>query len=123
MIDRGGDDVRFCTDTGVGRRAGDSDQQAGPARGNRCRGGRPAQLALSNLALSYSAGTFTRLDYARACYYAHRPDSGAPGNGLLLKGDCCARGLDGTRIDRALANEAYKAATAKGAVRPTSLEG
>ncbi len=76
------------------------------------------QLALSNLALLYSRGTFTRLDYTRACYYALKLDGSAPGNGLLVKGDCYARGLGGTRADQALADAAYQAATAKGAVRP-----
>jgi len=76
------------------------------------------QLALSNLALSYSQGSFTRVDYTRACYYALRLDASAPGNGLNVKGDCYARGLGGTKIDQAQAERAYQAASANGAVRP-----
>jgi TPR repeat protein len=75
------------------------------------------QLALNNLALSYSLGTFTRVDYMRACYYALKLDASAPGNGLNVKGDCYARGLGGTKADQAQAASAYQAASAKGSVR------
>ena len=76
------------------------------------------QFALNNLALSYSQGTFTRIDYTRACYYALRLSAEAPGNGLNVKGDCYARGLGGTRIDPAQAASAYQAASANGSTRP-----
>jgi TPR repeat protein len=75
------------------------------------------QVALSNLALAYSNGKFTRVDYSRACYYALKLLPSAPGNGLNVKGDCYARGLGGTRTDPTLADAAYKAATANGATR------
>lgn len=77
------------------------------------------QLALNNLALSYSLGTFTRVDYTRACYYALKLNADAPGNGLNVKGDCYARGLGGTRVDATQADVAYKAAAAKGVARTT----
>jgi hypothetical protein len=80
--------------------------------------GQGHQLALNNLALSYAQGTFTRVDYTRACYYALKLDANAPGNGLNVKGDCYARGLGGTKIDPAQAASAYQAASAKGSVRP-----
>ncbi len=76
------------------------------------------QLALNNLAIAYSLGSFTHVDYTRACYYALKLDSSAPGNGLNVKGDCYARGLGGTAVDQAQAAKAYQAASAKGAVRP-----
>jgi len=76
------------------------------------------QLALNNLALAYSQGSFTHVDYTRACYHALRLDSSAPGNGLNVKGDCYARGLGGTPVDQAQAAKAYQAAAAKGAARP-----
>ena len=75
------------------------------------------QLALNNLAIAYSSGRFTRVDYTRACYYALKLNDDAPGNGLNVKGDCYARGLGGTRIDPAQADVAYKAAAAKGVAR------
>src|ERR1700761_727522 len=75
------------------------------------------QVALSNLALAYSSGKFTRVDYTRACYYALKLLPSAPGNGLNVKGDCYARGLGGTRSDPTLADAAYKAASAHGATR------
>jgi TPR repeat protein len=80
------------------------------------------QFALNNLALFYYSGTFTRLDYTRACYYALRLDSSAPGNGLLVKGDCYARGLGGTKVDQAQAESAYRTAQANGATRPPPVE-
>jgi hypothetical protein len=75
------------------------------------------RFAQSNLALAYSDGTFTRVDYTRACYYALKLNADAPGNGLNVKGDCYARGLGGTKVDPALAASAYQAATANGATR------
>jgi hypothetical protein len=76
------------------------------------------QTAISNLALKYAGGTFTRVDYTRACYYALKLNANAPGNGLSVKGDCYARGLGGTTIDQAQAASAYQAATANGSTRP-----
>jgi hypothetical protein len=76
------------------------------------------QVALSNLALAYSGGVFTRVDYTRACYYALKLNADAPGNGLNVKGDCYARGLGGTKVDQAQAASAYQAASAKGSARP-----
>jgi hypothetical protein len=78
------------------------------------------RFALSNLALSYSAGTFTRIDYTRACYYALKLNADAPGNGLNVKGDCYARGLGETKVDPAQAASAYQAATANGSTRPAA---
>jgi hypothetical protein len=75
------------------------------------------QIALNNLALDYSSGKYTRVDYTRACYYALKMLPSAPGNGLNVKGDCYARGLGGTRPDPVQAEAAYKAATANGATR------
>ena len=75
------------------------------------------QMSLNNLALSYSQGSFTRVDYTRACYYALKLGTDAPGNGLSVKGDCYARGLGGTKVDPAQADAAYKAAAAKGVAR------
>jgi TPR repeat protein len=81
--------------------------------------GQGQQFALNNLALAYAQGTFTRLDYTRACYYALKIASEGPGDGLNVKGDCYARGLGGTKTDPTQAEAAYKAASAKGAVRTT----
>ena len=81
--------------------------------------GQGQQYALNNLALSYSTGTYTRIDYSRACYYALKLGPDAPGGGLNVKGDCYARGLGGTKSDSVQAETAYKAASAKGAVRTT----
>jgi TPR repeat protein len=75
------------------------------------------QTALNNLALDYSNGKYTRVDYIRACYYALKLLPSAPGNGLNVKGDCYARGLGGTKSDPVQAEAAYKAATANGATR------
>jgi hypothetical protein len=77
------------------------------------------QPALNNLALSYAQGSFTRVDYTRACYYALRLDASASGNALSLKGDCYARGLGGTKVDQAQAASAYQAASAKGVTSPS----
>jgi TPR repeat protein len=85
--------------------------------------GQGHQMALNNLALSYAQGTFTRLDYSRACYYALKITSDGPGNGLNVKGDCYARGLGGTKADPMQAEAAYKAAAAKGAVRTSQPSG
>ena len=76
------------------------------------------QLALNNLALFYAFGTFTRIDYTRACYYALKLNADAPGNGLNVKGDCYSRGLGGTKIDEAQAANAYRLASDKGSPRP-----
>jgi hypothetical protein len=84
--------------------------------------GQGHQLALNNLALAYYRGSFTRVDYTKACTYAQKLDASAPGNGLNVKGDCYARGLGGTRIDQAEADKAYQAASAKGAVRPAPAQ-
>ena len=75
------------------------------------------QVALSNLALEYSNGKYTRVDFTRACYYALKLLPNAPGNGLNVKGDCYARGLGGTKADPVQSEAAYKAATANGATR------
>lgn len=68
------------------------------------------QYALNNLALFYSRGVFTRVDYTRACYYALKLNANATGNGMTVKGDCYARGLGGTKLDPAQAASAYQAA-------------
>ncbi len=61
--------------------------------------GQGHQAALSNLAMGYSTGKYTRIDYTRACYYALKLQPNAPGNGLNVRGDCYARGLGGTKTD------------------------
>ncbi len=75
------------------------------------------ETSLNNLALAYSRGAFIRVDYTRACYYARKlkPDSFAAG--LLVKGDCYARGLGGTQVDMAQAAAAYETSANKGNVR------
>ena len=65
------------------------------------------QAALNNLALTFSRGVFTRLDYTRACFYARKLNPNATGNGLTVKGDCYARGLGGTTVDMEQAAGAY----------------
>lgn len=79
--------------------------------------GQGHQAALSNLAMGYSTGKYTRIDYTRACYYALKLQPNAPGNGLNVRGDCYARGLGGTKTDPVQAESAYKAAVANGATR------
>jgi uncharacterized protein len=73
--------------------------------------------ALSNLALTYSNGTFARVDYTRACYYARKIGADGFAAGLQVKGDCYARGLGGTQSDMTQAANAYEASYNKGNVR------
>ena len=72
------------------------------------------ESALNNLALTFWRGTYTRVDYTRACFYARKLNSNAPGNGLSVKGDCFARGLGGTPVDMEQAAGAYETATNRG---------
>jgi uncharacterized protein len=72
------------------------------------------QSALNNLAMTFSLGIFTRIDYTRACFYARRLGPKAGGGGLSVKGDCYARGLGGTPVDMEQAANAYENATGLG---------
>jgi TPR repeat protein len=73
--------------------------------------------SMANLALTYSTGTYARVDYTRACYYARKLDANAIAGGLSVKGDCYARGLGGTPVDMEQAASAYETAFTKGHVR------
>jgi TPR repeat protein len=72
------------------------------------------QAALNNLALTFSRGLYTRVDYTRACFYARKLRPKAGGGGLSVKGDCYARGLGGTPVDMEQAANAYEAAANQG---------
>jgi TPR repeat protein len=75
------------------------------------------ETSLNNLALAYSRGAFIRVDYTRACYYARKLGTNSFAAGLLVKGDCYARGLGGTQVDMAQAAAAYETSSTKGNVR------
>lgn len=75
------------------------------------------ESSLNNLALTFSRGAFTRVDYTRACYYARKLAADSFANGLLVKGDCYARGLGGTQVDMVQAAKAYETSSSKGNVR------
>ncbi len=75
------------------------------------------ETSLNNLALAYSKGIFIRVDYTRACYYARKLGTNSFAAGLLVKGDCYARGLGGTQVDLAQAAAAYETSSTKGNVR------
>jgi len=79
--------------------------------------------SLSNLALTYSNGTYARVDYTRACYYARKIGAQGFAAGLQVKGDCYARGLGGTQADMTLAANAYEASYNKGNVRSGAVLG
>jgi Sel1 repeat len=81
------------------------------------------QAALNNLALTFSRGVFTRVDYTRACFYARKLNPSATGNGLTVKGDCYARGLGGTPVDMEQAAGAYETATNQGNLRAAAALG
>jgi TPR repeat protein len=81
------------------------------------------ETSANNLALSYNDGLYTRTDFTRACYYARRIISQIHAAGLLLKGDCYARGLGGTPIDMAQAANAYEVASAGGNARAEATLG
>jgi hypothetical protein len=81
------------------------------------------QAALNNLALTFSRGVFTRVDYTRACFYARKLNPNATGNGLTVKGDCYARGLGGTPVDMEQAAGAYETATNQGSLRAAAALG
>jgi hypothetical protein len=85
------------------------------------RQGEPA--ALNNLAMTFSVGRFTRVDYTRACSYARQLPPNATGNGVAVKGDCYARGLGGTPVDMAQAAAAYESATNQGNVHAAAALG
>jgi TPR repeat protein len=72
------------------------------------------QAALNNLAVTFSLGIFTRVDYTRACFYARKLGPKAGGGGMSVKGDCYARGLGGTPVDMEQAANAYETATNQG---------
>ena len=75
------------------------------------------ESALSNLAFAYHDGLYTRVDNTRACYYARKLGTDSFADGLLVKGDCYARGLGGTPIDLAQAATAYENSSARGNAR------
>ncbi|HEX9471817.1 MAG TPA: SEL1-like repeat protein [Bradyrhizobium sp.] len=81
------------------------------------------ETSQNNLALIYSTGIYARVDYTRACYYARKLGAASLANGLLVKGDCYARGLGGTQVDLAQAATAYEAAYAKGNARAEATLG
>jgi TPR repeat protein len=75
------------------------------------------EISLNNLAIAYYRGAYMRVDYTRACYYARRLRVDSLAVGLLVKGDCYARGLGGTQVDMAQAATAYDASSTKGNLR------
>jgi uncharacterized protein len=81
------------------------------------------QGALNNLALAFSRGLYTRVDYTRACAYARQINPNNTGNGLTVKGDCFARGLGGTPVDMEQAASAYETAAGHGNMRATAALG
>jgi TPR repeat protein len=81
------------------------------------------QAALNNLALTFSRGLYTRVDYTRACFYARKLRPNATGNGLSVRGDCYARGLGGTPVDMEQAANAYEAAVNQGNLHATAALG
>jgi TPR repeat protein len=81
------------------------------------------ETALNNLAVAYSRGVYTRLDYTRACFYARKLGVNSFPGGLLVKGDCYARGLGGTPVDMVQAANAYETSSAKGNARAEATLG
>ena len=81
------------------------------------------QTSLNNLTNSYARGIFTRQDYTRACFYARKLSADAFAYGLLVKGECYARGLGGTQIDLVQAASAYEASFGKGSIRAEATLG
>ena len=81
------------------------------------------ETALNNLAVTYSRGDYTRVDYTRACFYARKLSTNSFPGGLLVKGDCYARGLGGTPVDMVQAANAYETSTAKGNARAEATLG
>ena len=81
------------------------------------------ESALSNLAFAYHDGLYTRVDNTRACYYARKLGTDSFADGLLVKGDCYARGLGGTPIDLAQAATAYENSSARGNARAEATLG
>ena len=76
--------------------------------------------SLRNLATLYYHGTWVRQDYTRACYYANKLGTGplkGQGAAMVIKGDCYARGLGGTKVDLVQAATAYEGAYSDGNVR------
>jgi TPR repeat protein len=85
--------------------------------------GQGDESSLNNLALAYSSGAHTRVDYTRACYYARKLGANSFAAGLDVKGDCYARGLGGTPVDLTQAANAYEAAAKKGNARAEATLG
>jgi TPR repeat protein len=81
------------------------------------------ESSLNNLAIAYHSGKFTRVDYTRACYYARKLKIDSFPGGLLVKGDCYARGLGATPIDMMQAANAYETSSAKGNARAEAALG
>jgi TPR repeat protein len=75
------------------------------------------ESSLQNLAVAYTRGIFMRVDYTRACYYARKLTGNSLPGGLLVKGDCYARGLGGTPTDMNQAAAAYETSSTKGNIR------
>jgi TPR repeat protein len=85
--------------------------------------GQGHEPSLNNLALSYYEGLYTRMDYTRACFYARKLSTDSFAGGLLVKGDCFARGLGGTPIDMVQAANAYEISSTRGNARAEATLG
>jgi TPR repeat protein len=85
--------------------------------------GQGDESSLNNLALVYSNGANTRVDYTRACYYARKLGVDSFAAGLAVKGDCYARGLGGTPVDLTQAANAYETSAKKGNTRAEATLG
>jgi TPR repeat protein len=81
------------------------------------------ESSVNNLALIYYFGRYARVDYTRACFYARKLPAESFAAGLLVKGDCYARGLGGTTVDLAQAANAYETSTTKGNARAQATLG
>ena len=81
------------------------------------------ESSLNNLTLAFYSGKFTRVDHTRACFYARKLGTDSFPGGLLVKGDCYARGLGGTPIDMVQAANAYETSSAKGNARAEATLG
>jgi TPR repeat protein len=79
--------------------------------------------SIGNMALIYSDGIYTRIDFTRACFYARKLENNAYANSVRIKADCYARGLGGTTADLTMAAAAYEAASNNGNMRSTAALG
>jgi TPR repeat protein len=81
------------------------------------------ETALNNLAVVYTRGVYTRVDYIRACFYARKLAVNSFPGGLLVKADCYASGLGGTPVDMVQAANAYETSAARGNPRAEAALG